>query len=1018
MPCSTARDKNKVMQKTLTNIALFLLVFLSGCSQRHRAEVCNFSDVLACSLSFSTLEDIQSCVDETTGSACEVSDEVFDQINADSSENQISYTCSDYNPYKTEVESRGFSLTHFPDPEINTIYVDTLTDPFATYNNFTVVRTIGDAITSAPAHTQIFVCPGHYYENLTIDGDNKDGIAIQNIADGNADLNDLTVVQSLTVDSVLKINNALNVTIAGFTLQGGFGDYGGGVYASILRSDAGNEDYLQIKNSVIQDNTALVTGGGVYAEASIPVTISNSTVQRNNASYGGALVATASESFATKVELEGVTFDKNTAITFGTSLFIEDGAAVTMSGGSLTTHSGEISGTDFPAIHLVGSAKFSATETDFGSDTSENTGGDVFNAAEFDTVIAEFNLSTDGVSWENWPAMIDAWIAEFATTENNLSEQPWLYDFHSTDTVVCNEDKANPTCTSSTNTPTPVNTGDSSGDDTSGDDTSNDAGDDTGGDDSDTTDDDTPSFEEWYNELVGRLEEWLSGLATSFSIEETTPEDTYESTRTISKELDVRAQINGLEVFSKQIFPEIVATQMMNSISPGDSITVLSGDENVLGCDYSWSLKAKSPVIMPEFATSDLDLNFADGNKIKSDFRSVDATLKTDMKFTATAPSILCPDLNADFEVSAEDLSSTMTLTLSLNAEDAVLSVSDINDLTYSFDDQTVSGIGWWEGAKMGMFIDAEDANLSNIGKDELGELLQDNINTALAHTLAFSGQITDPTTIDYTGTPTDFETDADTNTLASTWKIDLESKTDAHSCATGLSMDEESASSNDALFTGDDFAVQFSYDAIEKILVMVGKTGLFCREFDIQAGDAALKLTLSPKGKLVAAKNPDARAGLMKITIPFVGKLSDESASQSILSKNVLAPQLVTPDTFTKPGSIITNNNEFTYNLIMDVRLSVNCDAGLVAEIGGGRVEDLAGTVSLGDFDFDVTALQSVLDGVLDAFLSELENQIVLAPKLIDIEALDGWAAELDEISAGDSGINLGLNLVNDYCE
>ncbi len=989
---------------------------MAGCSQRHRAEVCNFSDVLACSLSFSTLEDIQSCVDETTGSACEVSDEVFDQINADSSENQTSYTCSDYNPYKTQVEALGFSLTHFPDPDKNTIYVDTLTDPFATYTNFTVVRTIGDAITSAAANTDIFVCPGHYYENLTIDGSDKDGLSIFNIADGDAGLNDLTVIQSLTVDSVLKVNNALNITIAGFTLQGGFGDYGGGVYASILRSDATDSDDFKIKNAVIQDNTALVTGGGVYAEANVPITISNTTIQRNNASYGGALTATANESFATNVTLESVTLDKNTAITFGSAFYIEDTALVTMSAGSLTTHSGEISGTDFPAVHLVGSAQFSATATDFGSETSENTGGDVFNEAQFSDVIAEFNLSTDGVTWENWPAMIDAWIAEFATTENNLSAQPWLYDFHSSDTVTCNDDAANPSCTSATNTPTPVNTGDSLEGDDSTDDTADDEthDDDTGTNDEDpeNTDNDTPSFEEWYNELVSRLEEWVAGLATSFSIEETTPEDTFESGRTISKELDVRAQINGLEVFSKNIFPALVATQALNSISPGDSITVLSGDQDVLGCDYSWSLKAKSPVIKPELATSDLDLNFADSNKIKSDFRSVDATLKTDMKFSASAPSILCPDLNANFEVSASDLSSSMTLELSL--DDAILSVSDIDDLTYSFDNQTVSGVDWWEGAKMGIFIDTDSADLADVGKDEFSEILRDYINTSIAHTLTFSGQITDPSTINYTGTPTDFETAADTNTLTSTWEVDLNSDVDTHSCATGLSMDDDTTASTEDLPTSDDFALGLSYDSIEKILVMIGKTGLFCREFDIAAGDESLTLTLSPKGKLMAAKNLNTRAGLLQITMPFVGKLQTQTTSDTTIS-----PLLRQTGVMTKLGSALASNDQFNYNLVMDVGLSVNCDAGLVAKINGGRVENLEGTVSLGDFEFDVTALQSVLDAALGAFFAELQDQIVLAPKLVDIDALDGWATELDEVSAGDSGIHLGVNLVSDdYCE
>ena len=160
----------------------------------------------------------------------------------------------------------------------------------------TAYTTINDALVNFNLGDQIWVARGTYSEALTII-DNQSGLLLyggfagteNNLADRDAATN-VTIIDGSEADAgsaannVVKIDDAINVILDGFTITGGHASaYGGGIKCTNL--DNTNE----IAHCIIRGNYAGDDGGGVYLTSSSP-TLSNCAIIGNQAgSMGGGL---------------------------------------------------------------------------------------------------------------------------------------------------------------------------------------------------------------------------------------------------------------------------------------------------------------------------------------------------------------------------------------------------------------------------------------------------------------------------------------------------------------------------------------------------------------------------------------------------------------------------------------------------------------------------------------------------------------------------------------------------------
>ncbi|HJN74844.1 MAG TPA: putative metal-binding motif-containing protein [Myxococcota bacterium] len=134
-----------------------------------------------------------------------------------------------------------------------------------------VTDVIMDAVDLVDDGMTILVCPGHYPEDLVLDGRELTILSMEGAGETYIDGSGDTSVVSLT---------GADITLTGFTISGGLAENGGGVYAM--------DSELTLSENVIEDNVATQYGGGVYTQ-STGADILDNTVEDNDAFEGGGL---------------------------------------------------------------------------------------------------------------------------------------------------------------------------------------------------------------------------------------------------------------------------------------------------------------------------------------------------------------------------------------------------------------------------------------------------------------------------------------------------------------------------------------------------------------------------------------------------------------------------------------------------------------------------------------------------------------------------------------------------------
>ena len=217
--------------------------------------------------------------------------------------------------------------------------------------NFTSVQ---DALDAAAAGDTVAVCDGTYTGTFVVN------VPIA-FTSGSLDPSRTTLAADGPGQSVVRVGeqgDALDVTVAGFTITGAVGaSDGGGIDGRgaatltlqdliVTDNDAARGGGLALAGDVVltrvevSDNTA-VDGGGIVASSDAVLTFEDTTVSANSASvHGGGLFVVGS------LTLDGTgTIEGNHADTDGGGLYAEgDGAALTLTGVTFSSNEAEASG--------------------------------------------------------------------------------------------------------------------------------------------------------------------------------------------------------------------------------------------------------------------------------------------------------------------------------------------------------------------------------------------------------------------------------------------------------------------------------------------------------------------------------------------------------------------------------------------------------------------------------------------------------------------------------------------------
>jgi CSLREA domain-containing protein len=124
-----------------------------------------------------------------------------------------------------------------------------------------------------------------------------------------------TLIDGLDEIRVLHVEDNVDATVSGVTLQGGrVGLSGGGIY---------NEGSLTLSGVIVDDNHATVDGGGIYNEVGATLTVLNTDITNNTALTGGAGIFNLGT-----LTVDGVDIGQNTADGGGGALRNEGTAAL------------------------------------------------------------------------------------------------------------------------------------------------------------------------------------------------------------------------------------------------------------------------------------------------------------------------------------------------------------------------------------------------------------------------------------------------------------------------------------------------------------------------------------------------------------------------------------------------------------------------------------------------------------------------------------------------------------------
>jgi hypothetical protein len=259
----------------------------------------------------------------------------------------------------------------------------------------TAFDTLEAAMQAATAGGEIWVADGVYQEARSGLGgalQMKAGVSLYGgFAGGETALEqrdpaaNVTVISGAAEGAEAVVRGASNARLDGFTITGGDGPFGAGMYNDGVAAPLLN---LVVANCLFADNTAATSGGGMANIGAVIITVSDSVFDGNTATAsGGGMFNNAAI-----ITLDGCTFEDGAAASGG-GIFNLD-AAVTIGNCAFRANIGD-TGAGLSNLRVSGSVSRSVFE----ANESTDFGGGVFNnGAAPDYSACLFTGNTAGVS--------------------------------------------------------------------------------------------------------------------------------------------------------------------------------------------------------------------------------------------------------------------------------------------------------------------------------------------------------------------------------------------------------------------------------------------------------------------------------------------------------------------------------------------------------------------------------------------------------------------------------------------
>ena len=267
----------------------------------------------------------------------------------------------------------------------------TTEDSVISVNGFGLFATVQAAADAAVNGAVIDLCPGVYNEAVST------GKGMIWKGHGGRDQ---VFLDAGGFAPTLRITGGLTTTIDGVTLMNGEADFGGclsvsagdltltGARLSGCSAATGgglnfSGDQVFADTTEFVNNTASVSGGGIWGGFNSEIRLTDCTVSGNNSTTGGGLFGEQSTDFI----LASTDIADNDANALGGGLALFKGSVMTMDGGSIVRNSAPDGGGA-----LVNASTLAATATDMGVGADDNNTLDVF------VVDQALGYSYDGVS--------------------------------------------------------------------------------------------------------------------------------------------------------------------------------------------------------------------------------------------------------------------------------------------------------------------------------------------------------------------------------------------------------------------------------------------------------------------------------------------------------------------------------------------------------------------------------------------------------------------------------------------
>ena len=260
--------------------------------------------------------------------------------------------------------------------------------------------TLGEAIQAANTDAAVDACPaGSGADTIVLPAGTYTLSAIDNEENGLPFVSsDITIQGDKSASTTIERSPAApnfrffrvngRLTLDDLTIRGGRGSSGGAIAYG----------HLEINNSIFEDNVAASTGGVIYSNGLIDVTIRGSTFRNNSASGSGVITtigslrienstftdnhATGSSAWAVSFGFSGsvvivnTVFDGNTAVNgAGAISHRDDRTSMTLSGVTITGNSGVRTEAVSPLLLLCQSSIAPSPETTPGTAAQSTTAG-------------------------------------------------------------------------------------------------------------------------------------------------------------------------------------------------------------------------------------------------------------------------------------------------------------------------------------------------------------------------------------------------------------------------------------------------------------------------------------------------------------------------------------------------------------------------------------------------------------------------------------------------------------------